>query len=134
MTNKAKRSAIIFSSYVCSIVPPCVAVGEYIPLWSTQVTSGEDVVKYTFGGLSLVGIIAAITMWRYLKDKFKSPSPLAIWLIASIAFVGLKQIIDVATVVSIAGLAGCSAGTVLYKIADKYKERSVIDGQQQTII
>ena len=102
---------------IASTVPVMAAVLCYFPLWRER--GGGAVVS----GVTLLLLIPSlIPLFRYLKEKLRSPSARTLWLVCFIAFLALSKIADEMVVISFIGFVSNLLGSILFALAKKIKE------------
>jgi hypothetical protein len=130
---KIKYCICVVLSFLCSAVPPAVAVFQKFPMWEKTVSPA-----YTIGvGAVLAAIVLLIcfrkTIIPVVKEKLgiKSVPPVVIWVVGLVAVVIFEKINTFMTdikVVIFAGLIGSAVGWC-FSLASAYFDKKVKEGQ-----
>lgn len=104
---------------ICCIVPPAACTCAYFPLWRETVGDWQMV-----GGAAVIlSIIAFIVLSKYVKMRFKTPSPvviaLALWLSSEV----VCKIINQLRVITLWMFIGCAVGAVFFWLADQTEKK-----------
>ncbi len=98
---------------VC-ILPPSLAVLSYFPLWISR----DE--KSAVSGFALVLLaIAAIPLFKYIREWLKSPSAPTVWLILFLIFFVLSGIADEMRVICFVGFISNITGGLIIGLASK---------------
>lgn len=109
VTNKRifAKLGLQFLGYLLCIVPPIVCTLSYFPLWRSAEKSVSVAV------LVLI-LIAALPLYKLVKEKLKSPASYTVWLLLFILFFTLSKIAAEMTVISFVGFIGNALGAVFF--------------------
>lgn len=116
--NKNKNfvnNILHMSGYLICILPPAICTICYFPLW-------KESAKALSGGVLLLLILAALPLYKMLKERIKSPSAYTVWLILFVIFFTLAKIAEEMTVISFIGFISNLFGAFVFKIADRSKK------------
>lgn len=95
------------------VAVPLAATFTQFPVWIER--SSEA----TVSGLFLVfAFLSCLPFLKRIKEYFRSPSSLAVWLVLFLVLVCLNNIIKEMLTVALFGLLSSCIGTVLWKIGD----------------
>ena len=98
------------------IIPVAVSIFSYFPLWIAR----ED--ASILSGLTLLLLCAAfVPLIKYLGQLLKSASAPLMWFILFAAFFLLSKIADEVTVIAFVGFISNLIGSVVFKLAKRYK-------------
>lgn len=98
------------------VAVPLAATCTQFPVWIER--SSEA----TVSGLFLVfAFISCLPFIKRIKEYFRSPSSLAVWLILFLVLVCLNNIINEMLAVALAGLLSSCIGTVLWKVGEAFE-------------
>lgn len=123
-TNPTKRLLFNSIGILISVIPVTVAIFSYFPLWIAR----DD--ASLISGISLLLIcLAAVPLFRLIKQLFHSPSAPLMWFSAFVIFFFLSQIAAEVTVISLVGFISNLIGSLLFKIAKKYSEDKTDEGR-----
>ena len=107
----------LFGMLFC-ILPPAVSILCYFPIWIAE--GGEGIIP---GFTVLLLSIAALPLYRFMRQALESAASWSLWLIAFLLFLLLSRIADEMTVISFAGFLGNAVGALLMKLSERYKEK-----------
>ena len=113
-----RRKYIIFNivALITCIVPPMAATLYYFPVWFER--SSDAAVS----GISIMLLlICVIPLIRHIRQIFRNPSAKLIWFIGLLLFWMLESIVHEMIIICGVGFISNCAGSILYKIRDKYK-------------
>ena len=117
--NPQKQLLFRALGLLISIIPVSVSIFSYFPLWVARRDAS------LLSGLSLILICAALVpLYKYIKRALKSPSAPMMWFFAFIIFLLLSRIADEVTVISFVGFVTNLIGSVFFKLANRYGERT----------
>ena len=100
------------------IIPVAVSVFSYFPLWIAR----EDA-SILSGVALLLLCVAFVPLVKYLGQLLKSASAPLMWFIIFAVFFLLSKIAHEVTVISFVGFVSNLAGSVLFKLAKRYKPK-----------
>lgn len=111
MTKRARLALKILSLCV-SIIPPLAAVLMCFPVWLEQGSTK------TVSGLCLLLIcLCLIPFYRQIKEYFRSPSAVMIWLVICVAMTLIRNIMDQMLLVSYVALFSNALGSFIYNLS-----------------
>ena len=113
----ATRKLLKVSSMAINVLPPIIACLTCFPIWAEQGSA-----KTVSGVCLLVLALCILPFIRQIKEYFKSPSVIVIWLVIAIAMTLMRNIINEMMLVSYVALVSNCIGALVYKIADHKKE------------
>ena len=100
----AKLALQFLGIFLCT-VPPIICTLSYFPLW-------VDADRSLCGAVLILLLIAALPLYKLLKEKLKSPASYTVWLLLFILFFTLSKIAAEMTVISFAGFVGNVLGAL----------------------
>lgn len=113
--NHTKRLLFRALGLLISVIPVCVSIFSYFPLWISRRDSS------LISGISLLLLcVALVPLYKYIKKALKSPSAPMMWFLSFVIFLLLSRIADEVTVISFVGFVTNLIGSVFFKIANKY--------------
>lgn len=111
-----KKHLLTLLGIVFSTVPPLLAVLSYFPVWASR-GSAEALSGFTLFLL----LICVLPFYKKLREIFKSPSVVLIWLLLFVLFFMLSKISDEMIVISFVGLTGNLIGSVFFRLGRNEK-------------
>lgn len=118
MSRHTKRILFDIAGLACCLVPPCACTIAYFPLWRDTV----GVTALCGGTLAVLGIVAFIVLGKYLRARFKTPSPCIMFGVLWGLFVLVEKTVTGLKTICFFGFVGGCVGAVLFMIADKYAD------------
>lgn len=109
--STVKRSFMRLIGILLSVIPPAAATLLYFPIWRERGAAG--VVP---GITALLLILAAVPLFRYIKERFKTPSAHVMWLILFVVFLALSRIAEEMTVISFVGFVSNFAASFFFRL------------------
>lgn len=123
MSTKAKKRTLdIIGALVSFALPAGAAIAEFPRAKAATGAAGSFAawLNLSTAALAVVAILAAITAYRFFRDRIKMPrSGLAISVILYAVVHGINVIVDSMEVILFWSVIGCAIAWVLYYIADK---------------
>ena len=113
----ATRKLMKVSAMVINVLPPVVAALMCFPIWLEQGST-----KTVSGICLIVSALCILPFIRQIKEYFKSPSVIVLWLVIAIAMTLMRNIINEMMIVSYVALISNCIGALVYKIADYKRE------------
>lgn len=107
-----KRHALNLLGILISVIPPAAAILLYFPVWQR---AGAVSVVSGFGMLLLT--LASVPLFRFIRDKFRTPSAHVMWLIIFVIFFALSKIADQMIVISFIGFLSNFAASFIFRMA-----------------
>ncbi len=113
MKNDLLTRGVINALGLCvCILPPSLAVLSYFPLWISR----DE--KSAVSGIVLVLLaIAAIPLFKYIREWLRSPSAPTVWLILFLIFFVLSSIADEMVVICFIGFVSNIIGGLIIGLA-----------------
>ena len=113
MTNRTKGKILKISALTLDVGVPFIATLTQFPVWVE--TSSEA----TMSGLFLVfAFLSCIPFLKQIKAYMRSPSAFVVWMVLTVLFICLRNIIDQMLMVCFFGTIANAVGAVLYKLGD----------------
>lgn len=110
MTNRTKGTILKASAITLDVGGPLAATLSQFPIWVDRSSSA------TVSGLFLIlAFLSALPFWRQIKAWIKSPSVPVLWLVLTIFFVALRNIVDEMLIVCVVGAISNCIGAGVYK-------------------
>ena len=110
---KPKRIFLTLTALAVSVLPPLMAALSYFPLWkergATALLSGWSL---------LLVIIAASPIFRFIRERLRSPSAWCVWLALFILFSVLSAIASEMKVICLIGFISNLFGAYLFKLSE----------------
>ena len=100
----AKLALQFLGIFLCT-VPPIICTLSYFPLW-------VDADRSLCGAVLILLLIAALPLYKLIKERFKSPASYTVWLLLFILFFTLSKIAAEMTVISFVGFVGNVLGAL----------------------
>lgn len=109
--NKRKIIAkvIYVVGMICAVLPPLIAFLDNFPLL-TEENYGQAVSWFAVAMIA----ICCIPFWRKIKEYFKSPDTMVLWLIVFVIFSATKNLINGMIIVSFCGFVGNLVAKALF--------------------
>ncbi len=105
-----RRSLMRLIGILLSVIPPAAATLLYFPLWRD-----EGALSVVSGFTVLLLTLAAVPLFRYIRERFKTPSAHVMWLILFLIFFALSKIADEMTVISFVGFVSNFAASFFFR-------------------
>ena len=122
--NPTKRLLFNALGMGISILPVAVSIFSYFPLWMRRGNAS------VLSGVSLFLIcLAAVPLFKYLKQIMHSPSAPVMWFIVFVIFLLLSRIADEMTVISFVGFTTNLIGAFFFKLARRYGKEQRDEGR-----
>lgn len=118
MKNSTKGNIIKTSAVVLDVAVPFIATLTQFPIWVER--SSDATVS---GMFLMLAFFSVLPFLKQIKEYFKSPSILVVWIILLVAFISLRNIVDEMIVVCFAGTVANAIGTGIYKFGTWLGER-----------
>ena len=116
MTAITKSRLLKASGLVIDVCPPLIATLTQFPLWV------EKSAAATVSGLFLVfALISIIPLFKWLKEKFSTPSIKLAWTVIFVVIYALRSIIDQMLIISCVGMISAYIGDIVYAYSKKYE-------------
>lgn len=101
----------ILAVFIDCAVPAVVTLTQF-PFWVSRGSTE------TVSGIALVMLIlACIPFWRRIKEYFKSPDAVVLWLILFIGAMAFESIIHQIITIAFFGLIANAVGKVIYHLS-----------------
>lgn len=113
----ATRKLMKVTAMAINVLPPLGAAFMCFPIWLEQGSS-----KTVSGICLIVAALCVLPFLKQIKEYFKSPSVIVLWLVIAIAMTLMRNIINEMLIVSYVALISNCLGTLLYKLADYKRE------------
>ena len=110
--NPTKRLAFNALGLIFSVIPVSVAIFSYFPLWLAK-----DDASILSGLTLLLLTLAAVPMFKYVKEALRSASAPFMWFILFIIFFMLSKIANEITVISFVGFLSNVIGSIFFRMA-----------------
>ena len=111
MKNATKGKIIKGAAIAVDVAVPLVATLTQFPVWV------EKSSEATVSGLFLVfAVLAAIPLFKQIKEFMKSPSVWILWCVLFVVFVVLQNIIGEMVKICFAGMIANIIGAGIYKL------------------
>lgn len=111
MKNATKGKIIKGAAVAIDVAVPLIATVVQFPVWV------EKSSEATVSGLFLVfAALAAIPLFKQIKEFMKSPSVWILWCVLFVAFVVLQNIITEMVKICFAGMIANIIGAGIYKL------------------
>ena len=121
MTKRTKCKLLKGCGLFVDVGAPFAATLSQFPLWVER-SSGA-----TISGLFLLfALVSVIPLFRWLKEKFSTPSAKLLWTILFVALYALRAIIDEMVIIALVGMIANYVGDVLYAVGEKYDEKESV--------
>ena len=116
MTSKTKRRMLKVSGLAIDVTAPLITTLTQFPLWVEKSTAA------TISGLFLVfALLSIIPLFKWLREKFSSPSIKLAWTVIFFVIYALRSIIDQMLIISCVGMISAYIGDIVYSLGDKYE-------------
>ena len=113
MRNATKGKLIKGAAITIDVAVPLVATLTQFPVWI------EKSSEATVSGLFLVfAVLAAIPLFKQIKEFMKSPSVWILWCVLFVLFVVLQNIISEMVKICFAGMIANIIGAGIYKLGE----------------
>lgn len=112
-----KRALLRLLALLISTVPVAVAVISYFPLWR-----GEGAASVISGFSALLLALCALPLFRYVRDRLRSPSAHVMWLIIFLIFFTLSRIADEMSVISLVGFVSNLIASFIFRRTEDKRE------------
>lgn len=117
-SNPIGRIALRGLAIALCVIPVSSAILCYFPVWVAE--GGEGIIP---GVTVLLLTLAALPLWRLIRRALASLASYTLWLIAFLVFLCLSRIADEMTVISFVGFVGNALGAIVFRIADRLKDK-----------
>ena len=126
MRKKTTRGYVFWwLGLIFSILPPLLATLLYFPVWSLRGGAAS-----LSGIVFLLLLLSFLPLFNVLKERLRSPSTYAIWLILFVTFFLLSRIADEVAVISFFGFIGNLIGSVFFRLSAKRTRKETEDEGQ----
>ena len=112
-----RRVLLRLLALAISTVPVACAVLLYFPVWR-----GEGAASVISGFSALLLVLCAVPLFKYLKQKLRSPSAHLMWFIIFLIFFSLSRIADEMTVISLVGFISNLIASFIFKRTEDTEE------------
>ena len=117
MTALTKSRALKACALAIDVGAPLVATLTQFPIWIEKSTAA------TVSGLFLVfALLSVIPLFKWLKEKFNTPSIKLIWTALFIVIYALSAIIEQMLLISFVGMISAYIGDMVYALGKKYEK------------
>ena len=118
MKNTTKGKIVKVSAIGIDVLGPLLATCSQFPLWVQKSSAA------TVSGLFLVfAILSCVPLMKQIKEWLKSPSVTVIFLVMTVAFVCLRNIIDQMAMICLVGTITNAAGAGVYKVGTNIEKK-----------
>ena len=121
--NLTKRILIQALGTAVCVIPVCVAILSYFPLWIRK----SDACALSGIALCLI-LMAMVPFYKQILSILKTPASYTLWLIAFVLFFFLSRIADAVTVIALVGFISNLAGALIFKL-NPYKKKGDIQNE-----
>lgn len=117
MTAITKSRLLKASGLAIDVAAPLITTLTQFPLWIEKSTAA------TISGLFLVfALLSVIPLFKWLKEKFSTPSIKLVWTVIFVVIYALRSIVDQMLIIACVGMISAYVGDIVYALGDKYEK------------